>query len=383
MNVTVNLHAGQQMVMRGRKRYNVLSCGRRWGKSRMAFALALETAAKGGNSAYACPAAEDYSKRWEEAEEFFAPVAKQFHIADGVIEFKNGKRMEWFGLHRDTGIRGNRYHRFTIDEAAHAPKLEQAWTKAIRATLSDFKGDAFFLSTPNGMNYFKDLFDRSEVNTSYASFQLPTSSNPFIDPKEIEDARKELPSIVFAQEYLAQFISAEGSRVKREWLRYSDTPQIVRYSMGVDLAVSLKTEADYTAIVVVGEDAKGDIHIVDVCRGKWMFNDILAMIRQYADKWRPDAIAIEKVQAQAYVAQELIRTTMLPINPITPVGDKVSRFMPVEGKLEHGHIYLSRGLPLFFEDELLSFPNTDHDDCVDALVYACVGLANNLTIVAL
>jgi predicted phage terminase large subunit-like protein len=74
---------------------------------------------------------------------------------------------------------------------------------------------------------------------------------------------------------------------------------------------------------------------------------------------------------------------MLPIDPVTPHGDKLARFMPVEGKIEHGYLHLTRGLPMYFEDELLNFPNGEHNDTVDALVYAVNALQNKLEIIAL
>ena len=45
-NVTIDLHDGQRRIIDERKRFNVICCGRRWGKSRLAFALALETIAQ-------------------------------------------------------------------------------------------------------------------------------------------------------------------------------------------------------------------------------------------------------------------------------------------------------------------------------------------------
>ncbi len=41
------------------------------------------------------------------------------------------------------------------------PKLDQAW-HSIRPLLTDLRGEAWFLSTPKGMNYLKALFDRGQ-----------------------------------------------------------------------------------------------------------------------------------------------------------------------------------------------------------------------------
>ena len=371
MKVNVPLHDGQRRIISERRRFNVICCGRRWGKSRMAFALALETIAAMGTVAYACPTAEDYSKRWDEACEFYRPMLSDVKTADGALVFRNGARMDWFGLHRDTGIRGNRYHRFIIDEAAHAPKLEQAWTYAIRATLADYKGDAYFMSTPNGGNYFKTLYD--STGPDWARWQLPTYDNPFMDRAEVEGLADTMSSIAYRQEILAEFVDVQGARVKREWLRYGPHPDGCSYVVGVDLAASQRDEADYTAIVVTAKDAQGTYYVVDVIRTKATFNDILRTIKAVYDKWQPRSVAVEAVQAQQYVTQELARQYMMPVQPVYPNRDKVSRFMSVEGKIEHGHVVLAPHLIREFEDELLSFPHGQHDDMVDALVYSLLG----------
>lgn len=384
--VNANMHRGQLRVIERRKRFNHIRCHRRFGKSVLCYNLLAETGCGGYPSAFVMPTAVEYNKRWIECVQGLSPIISNIHISDGVIELKTGARIEFFGLHRYDGMRGNHYKRVIIDEAAHSPNLEDAWLYVISQTLADLEGDAFFFSTPKGNNYFKRLEDDNKNDADWSFTHIPVTSewrNPYLKQREIERQQKNLPTTAWRQEWLAEYVDVEGARVKREWLRYSDGIGMVRYTMGVDLAVSLKNEADYTAIVVVGEHSDGTVHVVDVFRERLTFNDILTTIKHYAEKWRVETVAIEKVQAQAYVAQELIRTTMLPIDPVTPHGDKLSRFMPIEGKLEHGYLYHVRGLPPYYEEELLNFPNGQHDDTVDALVYAVHALSNQLQIIAL
>lgn len=77
----------------------------------------------------------------------------------------------------------------------------------IRPTLTDLKGDAWFMSTPKGKNFFYDLYNYPEKYDDWASWRMPTVSNPFIDPKEIEAAQGQLDPLTFAQEYLADFVT--------------------------------------------------------------------------------------------------------------------------------------------------------------------------------
>jgi predicted phage terminase large subunit-like protein len=381
-NVTIDLHDGQRRVIDERKRFNVICCGRRWGKSRLAFALALETIAQRMPVVYMTPTAVDYEKRWSEATEFYRPILKDAKISEGVLLFTNGARMDWFGLHRFDGIRGNRYARAIIDEAAHSPNLEDAWTKVVRPALADFLGDAYFLSTPAGGNYFKTLYDTK--HPAWQSWQMPTTSNPFIDVGEIMAAKEDpnTPDIVFRQEYMAEFIDLQGALVNREDIRYGHPAEgeRIEYNMGVDLAISTKEGADYTAIAVVGK-VENRYYIVDVLRRQMGFNDTKTAIKKMAAKWQPTFVNIEAVQYQAAIVEDLkMEMREYYVNAIHPDRDKRSRFLPTLGKYEHGLVYHSATLPPEFEGELLQFPEGDHDDMVDAVVYAMKGFDSGVRV---
>src|SRR5574343_53811 len=370
MIVKANLHDAQKDVIRRRKRFNVVRCGRRWGKSHLAFLLAFEAMikTKGARVLYTAPTYEDLVKRYEEAKQLFAKfgsVAKEgeIQLGESVLEFR--------GILRYDGIRGNKYHRFIGDEWAHSPYAEKAWQLAIRPTLADFKGDAYLFSTPKGANHFKELAESK--GTEGQSFQFPTSSNPHIAGTEIEAAKSELPSIVFAQEFLAEFVDFTGARIKREWLKYTDDKQFKSFGLGVDFAISTKETADYTAIVVVGRREDGTSVIVDAHRLRGSLQTIMQEVKRYADKWNVQRIYAESVQAQAWAVQELLRTKDLNVKAITPNRDKLTRFQYAESRFEQGQIELARGLDQTFEKELLAFTGTSsdsNDDYIDALVYA-------------
>jgi predicted phage terminase large subunit-like protein len=254
------------------------------------------------------------------------------------------------------------------------PDLEEAWTMAIRPTLSDYRGDAWFFSTPKGRNYFHHLSERAKTDEVWTYWQMPTSANPFIAFDEIEAARTELPSTVFAQEYLAEFIDVQGALIKREMITYMDAghvPSGLKIGMGVDLAISKSETADYSAIAVIGYDKdSGRRYVLDIWRGKEGFHEIVQMIVSMAAKWNPQRINIEAVQYQVAVVQELLRKTSLPVRAVKPERDKVTRFQGLHARYEQLLVSHVRGLVPDFERELLSFPEGDHDDMVDALVYA-------------
>lgn len=376
MDVTISarLHAGQKLIMRNRRRFNTISCGRRFGKTVFAQALLIEKACEGKPAAYFAPTYKMLSDVWKSVKSALQPITLSISEQEKRILITTGGVIDFWSLDAYDSVRGRKYARVVCDEVAMVKNFLDAWNEAIRPTLTDYKGDGYFFSTPKGRNDFFTLYERARLDETYSSFRMPTSVNPHIDASEIEAAKLELPNIVFNQEYLAEFLDVQGALVKRELLTYVDAdrvPSNLRIGMGVDLAISKADTADYTAIVVVGYDKEnGRRYVLDVWRGKHGFHEIIGIIKSYATKWNPARINIESVQYQVAVVQELLRKTTLPVKAVKPDKDKVTRFHSVLARYEQLLVTHVRGLDGNFEKELLSFPESDHDDFVDALTYA-------------
>lgn len=189
-----------------------------------------------------------------------------------------------------------------------------------------------------------------------------------------EQALERIRSTIGEREFIALYqqrpAPLEGALFRRDWIARGKSPRAgVRIAMGVDLALSTKTSADYTAIVVMSRDEFGKLYVLDAVRERVDFPGALRLIRLMAEKWGPKSIAIEQVAFQAVVVQELLRQTTLPIRGVTPDKDKVTRAQPLALRYEQGLVFHEQ-LPSWFEDELLAFPQGAHDDSVDALVYA-------------
>ena len=366
-------HDAQQVILREAKRYNVLACGRRFGKTTLGGNLLSDPVLKDGlPCAWFAPTYRLLEEAYNDHKRIYQPVIRRaVQTPAPRIELITGAAIDYWTLDDPSTVaRGRKYKRVIIDEAAMARHLEQAWTEAIRPTLTDYRGDAFFLSTPKGSNYFKSLHAMAGVDPDWMAWQMPTTANPWIDSEEVAKAGESLPSIAFRQEYLAEFVDAAGARIKREWLRFGEPPEGLPVYLGVDLAISTKAEADYTAVVALSRAEDGTIYVLDVNRTRADFASVLRFIEMMAEKWKPTMIGIEQVQYQAAVVQELMRRTKLPIRGIRPDRDKITRFGPLEARYEQGQVVHAEGLPPYWQDELLSFPVGRHDDVVDAMAYA-------------
>ena len=240
--------------------------------------------------------------------------------------------------------------------------------------LTDFQGEAWFISTPKGLNFFHELYQRGHdpKQQDWQSWHMPTTVNPHISEEEVARYRGELPELVFRQEYLAEFVTFGAGLVKSDMIFDGVPPVGLPVVLGVDLAISERQGADFTAIVAMSRDPQsGIVYIVEAERHRCAFNDVLARIKDAAARHSPAVIAIEKTQYQAAVIQELTRITRLPVRGVRPDKDKLTRFMPLLTRYEQRMVrHDPARVPVWFRDELLSFPEGAHDDGVDAASHA-------------
>lgn len=208
------LHAGQQSILNEAGRFNVLCCGRRWGKTTLCEDLILSPddplngALNGFPVAYFAPTYKMLMEVWRELSGLVYEITAFRSETEKRIELHGGGIIDFWSLEDPNSIRGRKYKRAILDEAAVARNLQEAWLKVIRPTLTDLQGDAWFLSTPKGKNnYFYELFQNDKRFEDWRSWQMPTISNPHIPPDEIDQAKAQLDPLTFAQEYLASFVT--------------------------------------------------------------------------------------------------------------------------------------------------------------------------------
>lgn len=175
------------------------------------------------------------------------------------------------------------------------------------------------------------------------------------------------------QYYNPKFLTKEGT----VWKYNGNNLNIYA---AVDFAYSLKTKADYTAIVVIGIDSDGNIYVLDIDRFKSIKNiEYFNHITKLHEKW-----GFKKLQAEVTAAQKTIVESIkdfvkdkgltLKIDEFRPSREQGSKEQRIAAILEHRYDNLEMwhregGWTEVLEDELV-LARPPHDDIKDALASA-------------
>ena len=140
-----NLHQAQRQIKTEAKRFNVIDCGRRFGKNVLLQDLAITTSLHDKQpAAWAAPQYRQLQEDWKELTNTLAPVITRQNEQIKQIEIIGGGVIDFWSLDNANAIRGRKYKRFLVNEAGLVVSLLDDWQMVIRPTLMDYGGDAFF-----------------------------------------------------------------------------------------------------------------------------------------------------------------------------------------------------------------------------------------------
>tara|TARA_R100001510_G_scaffold54822_1_gene57980 strand:- start:1348 stop:2610 length:1263 start_codon:yes stop_codon:yes gene_type:complete len=386
------LHDAQKEVHDSDARWKILCAGRRFGKSRLGVQMCMEVALAGGRAWWVAPTFAISRVGWRDIQAAAASFPKEMgvniKVGDMQVDFNNGGFIGVRSADNPQRLRGEGLDFLVMDEAAFVK--EETWTEVLRPTLTERKGSALFISTPKGMdNWFYRLFERAKTQPDWERFQFPSTSNPLVEESEVEAAKGEVGSLVFAQEYMAQFISEGSQMFKQDWFKYykegvgqvfadGETYDLRDLTLfgSVDLATSTRESADYTVIGSFGlHQPSKKLFVLDMTIARMEAPDIIPAIKRHVVKNNLEWVGIEKAGFQLALVQ-FARREGLPVLELKADKDKRQRALPLSAKMEAGLVYLPKNEEYSWvadvERELLTFPVGAHDDIVDCLAYAVV-----------
>ena len=401
----MSFHAGQLEIIARARRFNAVACGRRFGKTAMGIAIAamgwpghLKGLLQGYDAGWFAPNYKLLDEAWRTSKAALGGqgLIERSDVQQRRLELTTGAALDFWTLEDPDGGRGRKYGLAVVDEAAMARHLQAAWDAAIRPTLTDHKGGAWFFSTPKGRNFFFELHRRAEDPGRFgdwAAHHAPTSANPHIDPAEIEQARLTLPERIFAQEYLAQFIE-DGAGVFR---RVTDA---VDATLSADPFAARDIQDGRAYVIGVDWGRHNDFTVLttlDATHRRVVSVDRFTQIDYATQAGRLQALA-ERFPAAPILAEsnsmggpliEQLQRTGLPVRAFhTSQASKAEAIESLALAFERGEIAIPPVQWLI--DELMAFdqerlssgairygaPKGGHDDGVMSLAIAWSGVAS-------
>ena len=378
----------QQTVFKDKTRFKVVAAGRRCGKSRLsAINLLIEAlnCPEESSVMYVAPTiGQARTIIWDLLHDLGRQVIKSSHVNNLEITLVNGRKILVRGADNPDSLRGVSLVYVVMDECAYIK--QEVWEKIIRASLSDKKGRALFISTPSGRNWFYDVFKlgKEEEDEEWKSWHFTTEDNETIDPKEIEAAKRTLSSFAFKQEYLSSFDTAGSDVFKEEWFKTSPEPKDGVFVMAFDLAGfeaatgKHKKHLDDSAIAIVKITDDGKWWVRKIEYGRWDVKDTAMRLLRNIKEYSPVAVGCERGMARNAVLPYLT-DFMRKYNTYAHIAElthgnkkKTDRIVwSLQGRMEHGRVSFNEDEEWDkFKDQLIMFPtNGVHDDLVDALSY--------------
>lgn len=387
LTLPIKPHTNQHEVIRPKKRFNVVACGRRWGKTEAEKLGDIYRVMEGKKVWWVNPTFDNTTETWQEFLQFFEPFVDRNNINKSRREIiaPTGGSIQMIGANNFK--RGSGIDHVSIDEAAFCD-LAELWDYQLRPMLLDSKGTATFLSSTNGRNHFWKLFQMGldPLETDWASFRFTSYDNPFIDANDLDDIKRNTPERVFQQEYMAEFLEDGGAVFRNLQACIQEPPKAPKdIVFGVDWGRS----NDFTVIVAMDADTG---HMVEMDRFNqidWTIqrDRIIAMYNRY----KPTSILAEKNSIGDPNIEEL-RNRGLPIRPfVTTQQSKAKAINSLALNLEQESIGILNDPVLLSELQAYtietlpsgnyrySAPSGMHDDCVIALALANWEITNRPT----
>lgn len=269
----------QEQVHQDKHRFITLVSGRRFSKTTIAInRLIKECLTVPDEYWYTAPTYKQVKLiAWELLKYYAVPKirTKSPNETELSMHLVGGGRIRLFGTEDPDSLRGPGIRGCVNDEYSYM--RSDVWPKVIRPMLTERKGWAMFLGTPAGKqnilyeSYIKDpeFADPEyrnvegmpvETDVDYRSYRFRTLDNPYIDPIEVEKARKELAPQYFRQEYEASFEEFVGQIYKE----YADRHNIIvdflaphwAYYLGIDTG-------RFTAISFIAISSEDKAYVFD------------------------------------------------------------------------------------------------------------------------
>ena len=254
----------QSEVVRNKKRFTVISAGRRSGKTTLAIReMCYQARLPKQNICYVTSSYRAAKMiAFKQLKETLLDLnwVDKINESELMVTLKNGSQISLKGSENFDNLRGVKLTYCVIDEAGYVNA--DAFYTIIRPALADSQGGCLIISTPAGKaSWFYDVFlKEKEDPVTWKSFQFTTQQGGFVPLEEIQQAKTELSESQFNQEFNATFENL-GSQISYAW--NSDTHIKEKQNINTrELHIGLDFNISPTTAAIMVRD-KEDLYVID------------------------------------------------------------------------------------------------------------------------
>jgi hypothetical protein len=299
-------HKYQFEIHANLKRFSVLVCHRRFGKTFLAINALIDAALRSpkenGRYGYVAPFLKQAKQvSWDYLKRFALQIpGTRANESDLSIDFPNKARVRLYGSDNGEAMRGLYFDGVVLDEVADM-RME-TWPEIIRPALADRKGWCLFIGTPKGLNQFHDLYQHALTNDTWYAGMFRVDETDVLDKDEVALAKETMTENQYRQEFLCDFSASidnalitidkvtDSAAIKRKESDVAGSPRV----LGVDVA---RFGADRSVI----QKRQGLAAYEPI-----IFNDIdnmtlAGMVGQTINEWKPDAVFIDAGRGEGVI----------------------------------------------------------------------------------
>lgn len=302
----------QQVLHNSLKRFNVLVCHRRFGKTIFAIMEMIDRAFRNElhnpQYAYIAPTFSQAERVvWTYLQDYLRKVpgynAHQQKLTITIPRPHKGDVIKFMllGSENPDSIRGLFLDGCILDEFAQcAPNI---WGEIVRPALSDRKGWAIFIGTPKGQNHFFDMYSRAlalearDDSDAWFTAVYKSSFTQVIDAEELRQAKMEMSEEEFLQEFECSFSAAMTGSYYGKYmneLEDADPKQITKVPYEKHALVNTYWDLginDTTAIWFI-QEIGNEFHVIDHLENSgvgldWYAKKLHEKDYSYGEHWLP------------------------------------------------------------------------------------------------
>jgi len=396
--INIEVSEKQSEIINSPVKRKIIRAGRRAGKTCLAAILAAKKFSNGGRVLYAAPTQEQTERFWHTVRILLqglidAGLVVKNETLKTIERVRTEQRIKAKTAWNSDTLRGDYCDLLILDEMQLID--EMAWEEVGQPMLIDNDGDAVLIYTPpshrsrsmskaRDKTYMAKLFKKAQADTTgrWKAFHFTSFDNPFISRTAIDEISKDMTSVSYKQEIMAEDIEdIPGALWKRKWFdefRKDEIPELAKIVVAIDPATTSKATSDEVGIVCAGIGIDGRYYVLADRSG------IMS-----PDAWGNRAINLykefnaDRIIAEVNNGGDLVETVLRTIEPhisytaVVASRGKITRAEPVAAMYEQGKVSHIGNFEELETQCSEYIPGDKSPDRMDALVWAITYLMEN------